>query len=206
MTLGVLFEGIDKGMLSLLMMLSAIAIMLMLMRRQQFRSATRRDVSREQLARLRDQRNLQQSMDELLIQIEEVSRRVSAQVDTKFAKLEQVICDADERIARLENLLGRRGDEAPSAAPAKPKFRLEQISDKSNPSLPPMTDMASSGEADAGSKIVAEEVIVPPLNPDPRFKQIYELVDSGHTPIQAAEALAMPLGEVELILNLRKYR
>ena len=49
--------------------------------------------------------------------------------------------------------------------------------------------------------------MVKPTDPvDPRFERIYELVDAGASPIQVAEQLDLPLGEVELILDLRKLR
>lgn len=38
---------------------------------------------------------------------------------------------------------------------------------------------------------------------DPRFQPVYDLADSGRSPVQIAEALALLPGEVELILNLR---
>lgn len=212
MILGGFTDNFDKGMLSLLMMLSAIAIMLILMRRHQFRSATRRDVSREQIARLRDQRNLQQSMDELLLQIEEMSRQVSAQLDTKYAKLELVIRDADERIARLENLLGRRETAAAPVAAAPSgtmdSTRAANVSRarEKTRSVIAATDRQTFAEASPASGTSGGKPPISRENDDPRFKQIYDLADAGHTPIQTAEALALPLGEVELILNLRKFR
>ncbi len=161
-----LSENADNGMMMVLLVLCAIVIMVVLLRRHQFRSTSGRDMAREQIARIRDQHKLRHSMDELLVQLEEVSRRVGAQVDTKFAKLEKVIRDADDRIARLEHVLGRAGGE-PTQQPAKP----------------------------------------PPVEPvDTRFQQVYDLVDAGASPIKAAEQLDLPLGEVELIMNLRKLR
>ena len=235
------WDDMTKGLLSLLMMLSAVAIMLIMLRRHQFRGATRRDVAREQLANLREQGRLHQSMDDLLIQLEEVSRRVSAQVDTKFAKLEQVVRDADVRIARLERLLGKHeGDRsttrAPAAQPSMPPTTPPSLS-QSPAQAPPAKSPVSPGpstprepsasrekrnrqtRADASNRPNASSparpaspaanppAADPPANNiDPRFQHVYDLVDAGHSPIQAAEALSLPLGEVELILNLRRYR
>jgi len=176
------------GMMTLLLVLCGIVIMIMLLRRHQFRSATGRDMAREQLARIRDQHKLRQSMDELLVQLEEASRRVGAQIDTKFAKLETVIRDADDRLARLEHVLGRTdGQAARSPAPAQ------------------LATQAALEDGGANASRLSEERDADEPA-DPRFRRVYELVDAGASPIRAAEELGMPLGEVELILNLRKLQ
>jgi hypothetical protein len=183
-------NGTGNGMTMLLLVLCATVVMVLLLRRHQFRRTTGRDVVREQIARLRDQHRLHQSMDELLVQLEEASRRIGAQIDTKFAKLEAVIRDADDRIARLERASGLLKDR------------------RSTP--------IEATEAVAGAAEDREDLAVQTPSPamerpgspdriDPRLQRVYELVDEGATPIKAAEALGMPLGEVELILNLRKY-
>jgi hypothetical protein len=242
------WDSMDKGLLSLLMMLSAVAIMVVLLRRHQFRHATRKDVVREQNASLRDQHRLRQSMDDLLVQLEEVSRRVSAQVDTKFAQLDAVVRDADERIVRLERLLGKREPEAPAARSASlgppapqpmslassPQQPMSPASTASQPMSPtpaapareprrrsgPPADVVRTPPVDGAERTAAELNAVPSAtrlgsadpavlrrdSADPRFQPLYDLIDSGHSPIQAAEALSLPLGEVELILNLRRYR
>ena len=183
----------DNGMTMLLLVLCAIVIMVVLLRRHQFRGTTQRDMARDHIARLRDQHRLRESMDELLVQLEEVSRNVGAQVDTKFAKLEKVIRDADDRIARLEAALGQSGcepDQPPTRRPAtsiEPAARPTRDGSGVNPQ--PRSEPASVRKPG-----------------DPRFQRVYELVDSGASAVKAAEQLNMPLGEVELILNLRKLR
>ncbi len=181
-------DNAASGMTTVLLVLCAIIIMVVLLRRHQFRSATGRDVAREQLARIRDQNKLRHSMDELLVQLEEASRRVGAQIDTKFAKLETVIRDADDRLGRLEHVLGRldnRPSRPPAPAGSAPRTAQEGCSQSSDP--------VPSGHP-------------PAERADPRFRRVYELVDAGASPIKAAEQLGMPLGEVELILNLRKLQ
>ena len=57
--------------------------------------------------------------------------------------------------------------------------------------------------------IISPESDVFPLDPtpeNPSVRRVYELADAGRSPIQAAEELEMTLGEVELVLNLRRYR
>lgn len=172
--------ALDNGFFLLLVMLCLVMISVAMLRRSQQRQATAREVTREQLARLRDQRDIRFSMDELLVQLEEVARRVSAQVDTRFAKLEAVIREADERIARLEKLTGHS---PPAPAPAS-------AADAAGP-----TQMAEPPHAADRPK---------PSNE--RQRRIYELADQGTSSLVIADALQMPVGEVELILSLRTFK
>ncbi len=43
-------------------------------------------------------------MDNLLVELQELSRRISAEIDVRFSRLEKVIADADRRIAVLHRL------------------------------------------------------------------------------------------------------
>lgn len=213
---------------SLMMLLGAICLVLLavsVLRRAQQRPATTRDLTREQLARLRDQREIRDSLDEILVQLEEVSRRVNAQLDTKFVRLETAIRDADQRIARLHALLHRAGDAADTGRPARPPGPDARAAGPppavgSPPEFEPALGAAAESRADPGttgrppSPAAADRPEAAADNADggaaaarpPRFQRIYELADAGNPPIAIADALHMPLGEVELILGLRNYR
>jgi hypothetical protein len=56
---------------------------------------------------------LRRDLDELVVELQETSRRISAEIDMRFSKLDAVIQDADRRIAVL-NRLTRQGAD-PSA-------------------------------------------------------------------------------------------
>ena len=106
----------DNGFFYLLAVLCLVMLSVSMLRRSHQRRATSRDLTREQRARLRDQSQIRQSMEELLLQLEEVSRRINAQVDTKFVKLETVIKDADARIAHLQQLTSAAAPNGPHTA------------------------------------------------------------------------------------------
>ncbi len=53
---------------------------------------------------------LRRDLDELMVELQELSRKIGAEIDTRFAKLEAAIRDADRRIAVLNRLA--RGQEA----------------------------------------------------------------------------------------------
>jgi len=54
---------------------------------------------------MREQGEHHRQTAELAIDLEDIARRITAEVDTRFMKLETVIRHADERIEQLEHLL-----------------------------------------------------------------------------------------------------
>lgn len=203
------------GMMTLLLVLSAVTIMIMLLRRHQFRTTSSRSVAREQLNRLRDQKQLRASLDDLLIQLEEVAREVGGQIDTKFAKLEAVVRDADERIAELRRLAEQVEAGRQRELNATPPDLASMMSRPEETARDAAPSGVESSE-DPPRKRARVEAPPPPatarrsptsnLPPPPLFQKIYERADSGMPTIKIAESLHMTLGEVELILNLRRDR
>jgi len=283
----------QDALFPLLAVLCLVMLSVSMLRRSQARRATSRDLTREQLARLRDQKAIQGSMEELLLQLEEVSRRVSAQVDTRFMKLDALIRDADNRIAKLEQLLGRKARPAERTEPAADNASAERPATKpavrsTTPDRPdeggfrpglksratqpspsprggaPTSKAPGASESDAPPRRrPAEPTMSDPISPgvpmvdgvdtvefssmaregqptsepgspsptasggapasptpsgeapelangaagaSDRRRRIYELADAGNTPITIADTLRIPLGEVELLLNLRDYK
>jgi hypothetical protein len=143
--------AIDSGLLGTLGALCLVILTLAFWRRSQQGRSTAREVTREQRARLRDQEQLRQAMQELLAQLEETATRVDAQVGTRITKLEELLRQADER---LVTEVGRAGGVRETCHDQCPR--------------------------------------------------VCELADQGKTPIAIAEALNMPVGEVELMLDVRR--
>ena len=127
---------------------------------------------------LAQQRTVERQMQNLLVELSEMTRQLSAQLDTRAAKLEQLIKDADERIARLG---GGNGEPAPRLV-----FPVEPESHEAAPPSPPPP---------APAPAVVEL--------DPRHAEIYSLADEGRDAREIAAKLNRPSGEVELILALR---
>lgn len=193
-----------NSMWPVLLVLGGTAVMMMLLRRRGSRARlSGREMIDEQKERFLRRRDSHRAADDLLVQLEELARRIGADVDTRYAKLEAVIRDADERIARLERLAERlgialetdtptaRGGRTPASAGGRPSSAGRPSADRAT--------RETAGKAASDSPASAA-----PMNDDPRFRAIYELVDAGATPIAAAEKLGLPLGEVELILDLRR--
>jgi len=65
------------------------------------------------------QREVEKQMTELLVELEQMARQMSAQLETRAAKLELLIKDADQRIAALQ-AAGPTADLLPPASLALP--------------------------------------------------------------------------------------
>src|SRR5262249_19581853 len=123
------------------------------------------------------------------VELSEMARQISAQLDTRAAKLELLIKEADEKIAALR---GTNAD-APSAFTPPP--------DASSTIAP--TVHVDSAEQAALSDIQEAPPAPTPQTADPRHAQVYAMADEGHSANDIARALHRPAGEVELILALR---
>jgi DNA-binding NarL/FixJ family response regulator len=104
-----------------------------------------------------------------------LARQISAQIDTRSSKLEVLMKEADQKIALLQSLC--HGQPTPSQSPDSPANSLPKSS--------------------ATQQIEAPAV-------DPRHVQVYTLADQGRTPLEIAQQLNRPSGEIELILALRR--
>ena len=98
----------DSSLVPLAISMIAIFLLMRSLRRKQASSATSRmrpgsgdagSVFRQPDPAVR------RDMDALLVELQELSRKISADIDLRFAKLEAVIADADRRIAALKRLV-----------------------------------------------------------------------------------------------------
>lgn len=125
---------------------------------------------------LAQQRSVERQMQNLLIELSEMARQVTAGLDTRAAKLDALIREADDKIAALSALQRSANISRPDDSPAEPPA----ISMVVPPAAPPCA-----------------------YEPDPRHAEVYDLADQGRTPSQIAGLLGRPNGEIELILALR---
>jgi hypothetical protein len=123
---------------------------------------------------LAQQRTVEREMSNLLVELSQMARQVTAQLDTRSAKLELLMQQADQKIDELKRL-------SEAARPAAPS--------------------SGAGEPAAGAHPVGTARSAPA--PDPRHAEVYALADAGRSPQEIAQQLDRPRGEVELILALR---
>ncbi len=103
---GVTQDPMVKGGL-LLVMVAVVLGMIMMGRRRRTREPDIRDYAREQAAKVRQGQGVRDDLEQIFVQISDLARQLNAQMDTRFAKLEQAMADADRKIATLEGLLRR---------------------------------------------------------------------------------------------------
>jgi hypothetical protein len=133
-------EGVTPGLmaagafspsqLSLLVLVLGVIALLLIVTRRRLRESQNspRAYAREQIRRIRDERNVNHEVEDVMVELQDLSRQISAQIETRFAKLESVIRSADERIDRLTRLLRQTdgqptldvtvADDAPAVDPA----------------------------------------------------------------------------------------
>jgi hypothetical protein len=131
---------------------------------------------------LSQQRSTERQMQNLLVELAEMSRQITAQLDTRSAKLEALIREADARIAELKSLSGS----------------TETAAYQSLRSAFQPTSSARGAEAD--SRTTSSN---PDDAQDSHHSEVYALADQGRDAYEIAAQLGRPRGEVELILALR---
>jgi hypothetical protein len=150
-----------------------------------FRAA--RETSAEKILRVRAQaqahKNERDRVNELMVDAEELARRLAALLDSKAERVERLLDRAEARLAELEDRERalREGD----AASIEPKIETRRVEP-----APPTDD----GAAPDAIRYESD---------DPVAVDIYRLADEGKTPVEIAKSLGEHTGKVELILALR---
>ncbi len=113
---------------------------------------------------------------------QELTQRLAAQLDAKAAMLEELLARADARIAQLERLYQET---------SSPPLRVHE------PAPPGHISTGAGGGMDSPVQTSEE-----PL--DASQREIFRLADEGLDPSQIAHRLGQPIGQVRLILALRR--
>jgi len=203
--------------------LIAVVVMMNLLRRRQARRGPA-ESAQERVARIRDAAEARGATDDFLIKLETVSRQVSAQIDTKIAKLEALLQDVDARTARLQAIsdsvdrLRARLANRPLDRPPATQGRSGDGSSGATTPTPFSRGVAPPGAtAPAPGSAASAPSVPPPPGSDTipagpstagsvDLERIYRLSDAGTPAVRIAELLGMQRGEVELVLDLRDLR
>jgi hypothetical protein len=127
------------------------------------------------------QREVENQMNNVLVELARMAREITAQLDTRAVKLELLIKEADQKLAALH-------------AAASPV----QITAEVNNSPPPENVIAEE-EAEALQTFSDQ-----PAARVERYGEIYALADEGKPANEIGRILQRPTGEIELILALRR--
>ena len=127
-------------------------------------------------ASMAQQRAVERQMQNLLVDLTEMARQISSQLDTRAARLQALLDQADQRIAQLRQMTGAAPSDASHAGTAQ---------------------RSASSETSASASISVAS---------PMHAEVYELADEGRGAKEIAARLNRPNGEIELILALRTPR
>jgi hypothetical protein len=137
-------------------------------------------------------REVAMEVQALLAELEEASRRLTAQLDNRYTRLEQLVAEADEKIRRLEQLSGA----------LQPAILPEPAAPSEAPTHTVAEPMLAKGQRTLAR--LRNERGAGPAGQDPAYQPIYTLADGGKTPREIAQELGRQPGEIELILALRR--
>lgn len=133
---------------------------------------------------LQQQKALERDMQSVVVELSEMTRQMTATLETRAAKLDLLIQEADTKIAQLNAALAvvETGKPRPSTpidlpAPASP--------------IKPAAPMKAPG-----LRLVKDDT-------EDRWAEVYMLADQGLSTAQIAAKLNRPEGEVDLILHIR---
>ncbi len=143
----------------------------------------------EELERNKQLRGMRGDLEELMVEIEQLAKRLSTQLDAKTIELDMAVHRADERLKELRRLsdggasLGNAASTAGSGGKAG----------------------ASGGASAATATTAPPQAEVPEQGPvDPLARSVHQLADKGLTATAIAQQLNEHIGKIELILALRQ--
>ncbi len=127
-------------------------------------------------------RQMHSQMGELMAELADLARQVNGQLDTRMARLEILLQQADKTLARLE---------------AAGKQSVNGKAASNNYNMP-----TGNGNEDVKS---TQSQWQPPRNPllkSPFHQEVISLAQAGEKAVNIAQKLGRPVGEIELILSL----
>lgn len=149
----------------------------------------------------------QRAGDDIAVRLHEQFREWNARIDTKTLVLNQLLLEADKKIAALEALTG---DAARPGLQASPTSGAPPKPDSPSPVEDPLViepDGASfphAVPASAPAPAAPADVLDPLARSADRFADIFQLADQGLSPAEIARSTHQAEGEIELILSLRE--
>ncbi len=129
--------AISSTQIVLLAMFAAVLTIIMIGTRNRIRTNMQapRQTARKRWNEANDRRQSLREVEDVMVELDQVARQVHGQLDTRFAKLETIIRDADGRIAKLERLL-QAADGAPT---------LDVVLEEARPDEPDPTPVMETG-------------------------------------------------------------
>ena len=173
-------------------LLIVMSLMTSLRKKKRKSAGQQRLTPREEGQRARDIRGLRGDMEELMVEVEQLARRMGTQLDAKTIELEMVIQEADQKIAELRQLQGAGQAEGHRNAAVAGSTEAAMPIEAKVPGDTPGAQEENTLDSEAAGADV-----------DPVAQSVYQLADEGLEPPAIAAKLDEHVGKVELILALR---
>jgi hypothetical protein len=160
----------------------------------------------ERLERMRQTEGMENDLRDMMVELEDLTRRFSAQLDAKSAELEQQIQRAEQTIAELQRLQGQAGNGTDgNAGSVRPTGSANGgAADPGNGNGRPAAETSQESAGAGNDRPAARDEGT--TGGDPLAAKICELADAGHEPVEIARSLNEQVGKVELILALRQQQ
>jgi|GEM_PF-849285 len=154
----------------------------------------------------REIRTTYDQINELMASLADLSRQINGQIDTRLAKLQVLLHDADNSVQRLQELTGKAPGKTGPASPVIDDSAAGAVRDLSNRIQQHSDQSARPADAVDLAEKPAKKDAGPADSPrnhrDNQTQQILELARQGLSAVAIAQKLARPVGEIELILSL----
>ena len=169
--------------LGLILIISSIFISM----RKRRRNASTRVTAREHVERLKQKHAIKNDLESTMVEIEELGKRLSSQLDSKTIALEKAIEDAELRIIQLNQLINSAQHTTPPSPSQPPIPNPPQQPQSTQPPSPTPQPLLSTTD-------------IRQSDPD----LICRLADQGLSAQQISQKTGELLGKIELILALRE--
>ncbi len=151
----------------------------------------------EEVERIKQQRGVRGDMEDLMVEVEQMAKRVGAQLDAKAIRLERLIDEADRRMAELQqHAMGTHGTQATGVG----GYEHESASASTATAAPPTQTQPAATNPYASSPSTGS---ASKLTGDALNRTVCNLADQGLDAVQIARQLDEHVGKVELILALQ---
>ncbi|HEX3999133.1 MAG TPA: hypothetical protein VHX65_11330 [Pirellulales bacterium] len=143
------------------------------------------------------------------VAMHDLARDLSGQLDSKIRILELLIRESDKAAARLEAALARSRETTESGKTDRAELQVTAAKASQPPTgvppkRPPIRAAVNATEPRRVPAIAPAGSTTADGADKPRFDRVYALADAGLSPATIASQIGSQVGEVELILGIRK--
>ncbi len=189
---------------AMLMSLGVIIMLILWTMSMRGRSARRNQdytSPREQIDRIKAGHRTREIENALSAEFVTSATEIAARLENKAERLEQLIHQADARIAALRQL--HTNHQSSVTSPAEEQDTHADDRPEGSGSSLSREDSSDPPQHESSSQAPQEPLRKPGATTDPLACAVHELADAGKTPVQIAQELGEQVGKVELILALR---